>query len=92
MGTQMVKGCKRQMVVVQTPESRWFKEACLILREDAPRPTVAADLLEEANRVVAATLCGAPEEEPQKRERFWLPFLLGGGLSGGVAALLLLLF
>ena len=34
----MVKGVSRQVIVVSSPDRRYFDEAIFILRSDAPRP------------------------------------------------------
>ena len=49
----MVKGISRQIIVVKTPDPRFFEQAIFILREDALGKTGVTDeeILREAGRV-----------------------------------------
>ncbi|MCB7512908.1 MAG: hypothetical protein MR004_08580 [Clostridiales bacterium] len=49
----MVKGVSRQVIVVSSPDRRYFDEAIFILRSDAPRPNpgVSGVAVEEACRI-----------------------------------------
>ena len=48
----MVKGISRRVVVVESPDQRYFEQAIFIVRNDAAGEGVTArDLVEEAKRV-----------------------------------------
>lgn len=83
----MIKGARKQMIVIQMGSNRYFDEAYFVLREDAQRNKYKnADILSEANRILAEV---APELSPTQPhpKRAWL--LLGaGGLCGIVLSLI----
>lgn len=85
----MVKGCQREMVMIQTGDSPFFESAWLVLRQ--PRPAVNADdMLTEANRIVGAGRDHRARRAP--RGRHWLlfaaGFLAGAAISAGLLLLL----
>ncbi|MBE6703128.1 MAG: hypothetical protein E7585_06930 [Ruminococcaceae bacterium] len=85
----MIKGCQKEMIVLQTKENPMFESAYFILRRERPMGGCAADMLAEANRLI-----GAGSGYLQKRRRFgkvW-PFLLGIFFGAAICALLFLLF
>ena len=49
----MVKGISRQVIVVQSPETKLFEQAIFILKDGAPAVT-DDQLLKEADRLVSA--------------------------------------
>ena len=49
----MIKGARKQMIVVRTGNSRYFDEAYFVLREDMQKDTrKSKDILGEANRIL----------------------------------------
>lgn len=86
----MVKGIKKNMIVLRRPESRWFEEAYFILKEDTHTPS-DTDILAEANRILSEN---ATEEEKGKngRTRLFLSslFFLAGVLTGAALSFLFL--
>ena len=51
----MVKGISRRVVVVDSPDQRFFEQAIFIVRNDAAGEGVTArELVEEARRVISA--------------------------------------
>ena len=49
----MIKGARKQMIVVRTGNSRYFNEAYFVLREDMQKDTrKSKDILGEANRIL----------------------------------------
>jgi hypothetical protein len=74
----MIKGCQREMVMMQTGDSPLFESAYFILRRQQP-PRCKADMLAEANRIIGAS----SEYFGGKRRRlhgvwlFWIGFLCG---------------
>ena len=81
----MVKGISRRVVVVESPDQRYFEQAIFIVRNDAAGGGISSrDLVEEA-RKVARNCAGA---EHGKGGRLWrdLPpavyTLLGAGGIG----------
>ncbi len=89
----MIKGASRRMVVLKNTGSPLFEEAYFILREEAEAKGPRADMVSEANRIVAANTI-PPREKKQKGNGLLMTFcfLLGALLGGGGATLLLLLW
>lgn len=86
----MLKGSRRQMIVVRTGRSRYFDSAYFVLRRevDSGREE-SGDILREANRILE-------ESTPERRRgyRRWgggLLFLAGTLCGGGCGAVLCLL-
>jgi hypothetical protein len=85
----MVKGTSRRVIVVRSPDPRFFEQAVFFLREEAlTREGVSADqVLTEAGNVAACYLHNHPLPS---RLRFRLPqsrllwMMLGALLTGGV--------
>lgn len=85
----MIKGCQREMIVLQTKESPLFESAYFVLRAGhvaAPR----GDMLAEGNRIVEE---GSGYFLRRRKKRGFLPFLVGflsGALLLGVVMLIIL--
>ena len=84
----MIKGCQREIVVVQTQESPIFESAYFILRRKR-RVTYGADMVSEANRILSAG--GYPKREKRRRWGRLLLFLSGFAAGSGLFFLLWLL-
>ena len=85
----MLKGCQREMIVLQTQDSVLFESAYFVLRKER-KPAPKADLLAEANRII-----GAGSEYLQGRRRLprrLLLFLAGACCGAAIFAFLWLLF
>ena len=70
----MIKGARKQMIVVRTGNSPYFDEAYFVLRDDAQKDKRKnKDILSEANRILAET---APDATPaaKKKNRHWFFF------------------
>lgn len=85
----MIKGCQREMIVLQTKESPLFESAYFVLRRGY-RPAPHGDMLAESNRII-----GEGKDYLKKRQKRGrvLPFLLGfllGSLIFGLGALIIL--
>ena len=65
----MVKGISRRVIVVRTPDPRFFEQAVFFLREDAlHREGVTADqVLSEAKRVAAGCMRRSQPAEGKSR-------------------------
>ncbi len=78
----MIKGCQREMIVLQTKESPLFESAYFVLRRGY-KPASRGDMLAESNRII-----GEGREYFRRRKRgkrffcFLLGFLLGGAFFG----------
>ncbi|MBR7112664.1 MAG: hypothetical protein IKC75_07090 [Clostridia bacterium] len=82
----MLRGCQKQMIVLQTPESPLFESAFFVLRRDMGEPR-QADMQAEANRLVGN------ETYLRKRPRFAREAaLFFAGFLGGVLTCLLIYF
>ena len=89
----MVKGISRRVVVVKTPDTRFFEQAIFMLKEDAlsQKGVSQERLLEEACRVADGYVRSARGQRPRRLAGpVWA--LLGGvlvGLAWALTALLL---
>lgn len=84
----MLRGCQKQMIVLQTEESSVFESAFLVLRRENS-PVGIDDMLAEASRIIGA----GTRMPPRKRQgvRGLLLVLLGVLLGAGGAVLALFL-
>lgn len=83
----MIKGARKQMIVIRMGSNRYFDEAYFVLSEDAQRKKYkSTDILSEANRILSEV---APELSPScnQRKRTWL-LLAAGGLCGFILSLI----
>ncbi|MGI6166660.1 MAG: hypothetical protein ACOYIA_00775 [Eubacteriales bacterium] len=89
-----IKGCSRQMIVLNGTGSSMFETAYFIVKPDADiRPHTHGDLLREANRIVeenSFSYCDRRRKTPGRAVRVWLfvAGLLSGSLVTGLAWLL----
>ncbi len=86
----MIKGARKEMIVIRTGNSRYFDEAYFVLSEDAHRKKgKSTDILGEANRILAEM---TPELSPasKKKNRAWL-FFVAGNLCGAVLSVIVTL-
>ena len=86
----MLKGCQREMIVLQTQSSPLFESAYFVLRREC-RGAGRCDLLAEANRIIQ----GEKGSGLWGRRRPWravLWFLLGFLVGGGIFAIVRFLF
>ena len=74
----MIKGCQREMIVMQTGDSPLFESAYFILRRQQP-PRCKTDMLAEANRIIGA---GSEYLGSKRRHRRGLWLFLVGFLCG----------
>ena len=88
----MLRGAKKNMIVVRTRDSRMFEEAYFVMRRDAGVAADEADMLWEANRILEGTAHGAVREPSSiargGRLRCAVWFLAGVVGGGGVTGLL----
>jgi hypothetical protein len=86
----MIKGARKQMIVVRTGNSRYFNEAYFVLRENMQKDArKSKDILGEANRILTE-LAPDTQREQKKARSSWLYFGIGG-ICGAVLALILTL-
>lgn len=84
----LIKGCKKNLIIVKGLGSDYIDEAYLILKPELPVGVAKEDIIKEANRLVHEYDTG----QKKKRRAFSFPsFLLGVLISGSVALLILLL-
>lgn len=86
----MIKGARKEMIVVRIGNSRYFDEAYFVLREDVKKDTrKSTDILGEANRILSEI---SPESAPTPKikNRKWV-FFGAGGVCGAVLGVLLML-
>ena len=88
----MIKGARKEMIVVRTAGNQYFDEAYFVLREGTQKKhPKSTDILSEANRILAEM---TPEHShiQKKKNRPWLSFAIGGfcgALLSLIATLLL---
>ena len=81
----MLRGCQKQMIVLQTPQSGVFESAFFVLRREN-QSVGHDDMLAEANRIIGNGV-GLRRRARRLPERL-LVFLLGVVLGAGVFALI----
>lgn len=87
----MIKGARKEMIVVRTSNSRYFDEAYFVLRDDAQKKRrKSTDMLGEANRILAQI---APDytATTKKPGRQWLFFCIGGFLGAALSIVVTLM-
>lgn len=87
----MIRGARKEMIVVRTGDSRYFDEAYFVLRDSTKKhKQKSVDILNEANRILAET---APEHLPpeKKPNKQWLFFGIGGLLGAVLSVIVTLL-
>ena len=85
----MIKGCQREMVVLQTKGSPLFESAYFVLRRGRAGAAPARDMLAEANRLLQS---GGEYLARRRGRRGLLLFLLGCGCGAALAALAFVVF
>ena len=84
----MIKGARKQMIVIRTGDSRYFDEAYFVLRREFPiQKGASGEMLIEADRILRESTTDTRIGK-KKRKRSWLPFCIGFFLGGGGSALL----
>lgn len=78
----MVKGISRRVIVVRSPDPRFFEQAIFLMKEDAfHNRTVSADqVVAEARQAAAGYIRRTSEQKSRKKLPGALWFLLGGGV------------
>ena len=71
----MVKGISRRVVVLDSPDQRFFEQAIFIVAENEKGGMTQGQLLQEAQRL---TGCYAPA---QKLQRIKTPLAFAGGMA-----------
>ncbi len=83
----MLRGCQKQMIVLQTPESGVFESAFFVLRRE--NGTVGHDdMMAEANRIIGN---GSYLRKKRHMPKGLLPFFMGVFFGCGIFALIYLL-
>ena len=79
----MVKGISRRVVVVDSPDQRFFEQAIFIVRNDAGGEGVTArELVEEARRVARGYTGGSPLSRAWRELNPLVYTLIGAGSIG----------
>ena len=81
----MVKGISRRVVVVDSPDQRYFEQAIFIVRNDAAGDGVTAENLVEEARKVARSYAGGEQNKFCRAWRELTPAvytLIGAGCCG----------
>ncbi len=84
----LLKGCKKNLIVLKGIGSDYIEEAYLILKPEMPHGTARGDIIDEANRLIHEYETG----RRKKRKPFsFASFCIGVLLSAAVAMALFLL-
>ena len=83
VGKGMVRGTRRQMIVVRTAESRYFARAYFVLRRCADTYGDETDILREADALLSE--CNATDARKRERRRAFLWGALCGSLVAALA-------
>lgn len=87
----MIKGARKQMIVVRMGNSRYFDEAYFVLREEMKKNTHKnKDILSEANRIISEMIPDMPHTPP-KNKRQWIFFAVGGFCGALLSVIMTLL-
>ncbi len=81
----MIRGIKRQMIMVKTDKSSIFEAAYFLLRTDVSEPRASGnEMLSEANRIISenASQRNRRKDERRTRLRNGLPFFVCGSITG----------
>jgi hypothetical protein len=85
----LLKGCKKNLIVVKSIGSDYIEEAYLILKPELPAGVAKEDIVKEANRLVHEYDTG----KKKKHRPFSFPsILIGSFITGAVALILYLIF
>lgn len=87
-GEDMIKGCQKEMIVMQTQDSTLFESAYFILRRQKLPPS-KPDMVAEANRIIGGV--GQLAAKKRRGHRLWL-FALGFLCGAALAAFFILLY
>ena len=86
----MIKGARKEMIVVRTGNSRYFDEAYFVLRDDAQKEKQkSTSILDEANRILDEITPEFPTTV-KKKHRGWVYFAIGN-LCGAVLSIIITL-
>lgn len=94
----MIKGCKREIILINGSESSLFENAYFVLRSDAAEGGVCHDdMVREANRIIEKSLPGGAQRIKReailkKRLTSLAVFLCGFVTGGGILALISMLY
>ena len=85
----MLRGCQREMIVLQTRESPLFESAYFVLRRGGACVPREGEMLAEASRIIGE---GSAYFTRRAKGRRMRGFLLGALCGGALCALIFLLF
>lgn len=83
----MVKGISRRVIVVRSPDQRFFEQAIFLLREDVLHSNAVTEeqVVRQARQAAAHYVqSAAPGALQPERLPGWLWFLLGAATVGGL--------
>lgn len=80
----MIKGAKKQIVVLRTGGSRYFDEAYFVLRRDIAHDADRTDILREANDILTESTLPLPTRKRHLLGR--RAYFLVGSLCGALVA------
>ena len=81
----MIKGTRRQIIMLHTGNHRYFDAAYFILREGAERERTQSDILREANRLLSEGTREDARDTRRERRRAFLWGTLCGSLFAALA-------
>lgn len=86
----MIKGITHRVIVVKSPDTRYFEEAIFVVRDDILRDKGAdsAEVLREARKIANSYVSGSKGKPVRLRKTFNIPapfFAAAGAAATGVA-------
>ena len=87
----MLRGCQREMIVLQTRESPLFESAYFVVRRGGARVAREGEMLEEASRIIGEGSAYLARRTGWRRVRGFLLGALCGALLCGLVFLAILL-
>lgn len=89
-GWNVIKGITHRVIVVKSPDTRYFEEAIFVVRDDILRDKGAdsAEVLREARKIANSYVSGSKGKPVRLRKTFNIPapfFAAAGAAATGVA-------
>jgi len=89
-GCKMIKGVTRRVIVVKSPDTRYFEEAIFVVKDDVFRERGAdsAEILKEAQRIANSYAPSVKGRAVKRTLNIPAPFFAAAGAAAAGAALL----
>ena len=89
----MIKGIAKRVVIVKSPDPRYFEEAIFIVKSDVfKHGKTQQDILREANFAAKRYLAESIQKEKPRKNMPWYFYVLTGAIFPLIAAVIFLVF